>query len=47
MTFIIYKTESCSTPLSLELIIIMGMCTEYPSVGILSLSQSIGMHIEQ
>ena len=45
-TFIIYGTESCSAPLSLELIIIMGMHTEHPSVGMLSLSHPIGMHIE-
>ena len=47
ITFIIYGTECCSAPLSLELIMIMGMCTEHPSVGMLSPSHPIGMHMEQ
>ena len=38
--------ESCSTPLSLKLVMIMGMCTEHPSIGILSPFQPIGMCIE-
>ena len=43
----IYGIESCSTSLSLELEMIMGMYTKHPSVGMLSPSQPIGMHIEQ
>ena len=39
--------RSCSAPLNLELIMTMGMQTEHPSVSMLSLSQSIGIHIEQ
>ena len=31
-----YGTESCSAPLSLELVMIIGMHTELPSVGMLS-----------
>ena len=40
-------TKSCLAPLSLELIMIMGMHTEHPSVGMLRPSHTIGMHIEQ
>ena len=47
ITFIIYGTESCSTPLSLELVMIMDMHTEHPAVGMLNSFQPIGMCIDQ
>ena len=47
ITFIIYGTESCLTPLTLKLVMTMGMCTEHLSVGMFSPFQPIGMHIEQ
>ena len=37
----------CSAPLGLELVMILGMYTEQPSVGMLSQFQQIGMCIEQ
>ena len=43
----IYGTESCSAPLSLELIMTMGMHTKHQSVVMLSPSHPIGIHIEQ
>ena len=46
-TFIIYGTDSCSAPLILELVVMMGMHTEHPSVDMLTPSQPIGMCIEQ
>ena len=46
ITFIIYGTEFCLTPLSLQLIMTMGMHREHPSVGMLSSLQPIGMHIK-
>ena len=46
IAFIIYGTESCPTPLTLKLVMIMGMYTEHPSVGMLSPFQPIGMCIE-
>ena len=45
--FIIYGTESCLIPLNLKSVMTMDMQTEHPSVGMLSLFQPIGMHIEQ
>ena len=45
--FLVYGTESWSTPLTLKLVMIMGMHTEHPSVGILSPFQPVGMCIEQ
>ena len=47
IAFIIYGIESCLTPLTLKLIMTMGMHTEHPSVGMLNPFQPIGMHIEQ
>ena len=43
---IIYGTESCPTPLTLKLIMTMGMHTEHPLVGMLSPFQPIGIPIE-
>ena len=44
--FIIYGTESYLTPLTLKLIMTIVMCTEHPSVGMISLFQPIGICIE-
>ena len=45
ITFI-YGTESCLTPLTMKLVMTMGMHTEHPSVGMLSPFQLVGMCIE-
>ena len=47
ITFIIYGIKSYSTHLTLKLVMIMGIHTEHPSVGMISPFQPIGMHIEQ
>ena len=47
ITFIIYGTDFFSIPLSLKLVMIMGMHAEHPSVGILSQFQPIGICVEQ
>ena len=44
--FIIYETESYLTPLTLKLMMTMGMNTEQPLMGMLSPFQPIGIHIE-
>ena len=46
ITFIIYGTESDLMPLTLKLLMTMGMYTEHPSVGMLSPFQPIGICME-
>ena len=43
---IIYGTESYLAPLTLKLIMIMGIHTGHPSVGMLSTFQPTGIHKE-
>ena len=44
--FIIYGTESYLIPLTLKLIMTMGMHTEHPSVSMFSPFQPTGIYIE-
>ena len=46
IVFIIYGTESYLTPLTLKLVMTMGMHTEHPSVGMLGPFQPIGIWME-
>ena len=44
---IIYGPAPCLTPLTLKLIMTIGMHTKHPSVGILSPFQLIGQHLHR
>ena len=46
VALIIYRTESYLTPLTLKLVMKMGIHTEHSSVGMLSPFQPIGIGIE-